>query len=72
MTWTKPTQRRLGATSVQGPNIGDRRPQTPVRAGYAVGYWLVRQLYQHFELSDLARWPRERVNREVEQALLFL
>lgn len=49
-----------------------RHPQTPVRAGYTVGYWLVRELCQHLELSDLARWNRERVNREVEQALLSL
>ena len=47
----------------------DRRPRTPVRAGYAVGYWLVRHLCQHHKLSDLARWPRERVNREVRRAL---
>ena len=49
-----------------------RHPQTPVRAGYTVGYWLVRELCQHFELSDLVRWQRERVNREVKHALLSL
>ena len=47
----------------------DRHPQTPVRAGYTVGYWLVKELCQHFDLSDLARWNRERVDREVRRVL---
>ena len=48
----------------------DLHPQTPVRAGYAVGFWLVRTLCQSFDLGEMARWNREQVGREVEQALL--
>ncbi len=52
--------------------IKHRHPQTPVRAGYAVGYWLVEQLCQRYKLSSVVCWKKERVSREVEGALLAL
>lgn len=50
----------------------NRHEQTSVRASYAVGYWLVQRLCGRFALSDLIRWERERIAREVAQALSSL
>ena len=49
-----------------------RHEQTPVRAGYTVGLWVVRRLRQRFELSDLARWNRERIGSEIAETLVSL
>ena len=47
-----------------------RHAQTPVRAGYAVGYALVRRLCQRYKLSDVARWNRERIGLEIAETLV--
>ncbi len=46
-----------------------RREHTPVRAGYAVGFWLLRHLHRRFELSELARWNRARIREEIAWAI---
>lgn len=60
----------LGRYFNAGPRY--RHERTPTRAGYAVGYWLLRRLRQSFSLSELSRWKRERINRDVAEALLTL
>lgn len=59
------------ATLARYFNVGskNRHERTPVRAGYAIGYWLMQRLCGRFALSDLVRWKRERIGREVAEAL---
>ncbi len=48
----------------------NRHERTPTRAGYAVGYWLLRSLHRRFRLSELIRW--ERMSQEIAEALRSL
>ena len=57
----------LGRYFNAGPKY--RHERTPVRAGYVVGFWLLRRLHRRFELSDLVRWNRERICKEIAHAL---
>lgn len=59
----------LGRYFGVGPKY--RHERTPTRAGYAVGYWLLHYLHQHFELSDLVRWERELISQEIAETLLL-
>lgn len=43
--------------------------RTPVRAGYAVGYWLVEGLAERFSVAELARWDGERMRGELAELL---
>lgn len=59
------------ATFARYFNAGSRyrHEQTPVRAGYAVGFWLLRRLHRRLELSELVRWNRKRIREEIAHAL---
>lgn len=60
----------LGRYFNAGPKY--RHERTPVRAGYTVGYWLLRHLHQRFQLSEVVSWERKRIKREVAEALRSL
>lgn len=41
----------------------------PTRAGYFVGYRIVRALCQHYTIADMARWSLDRIQTEERQML---
>lgn len=46
-----------------------QRQGIPLRAGYVVGYELVKTLYEQYSIAELARWSSQRVMSETYQQL---
>lgn len=46
-----------------------QRQGIPLRAGYVIGYDMVRTLYKKYTIAELARWSPERVMSETYQQL---